>query len=615
MQHLYPSRLRRLLAGLAASAGLLVFAGSAAALAPGDPDPTFGDNGVAFYPLGAASRINAVALQPDGKIVVAGQATNANGHGAFMVARLNPDGSLDPTFGDQGTVVKEFGAGSSITSEATALVIQPDGQIVVGGDASDSSNRPLLLVARLSGINGSFDDSFGDHGKVLSEVIWGLTSLSAAVTTLALQPNGQIVAGGFGFDSDGPEMGLVTRLDTTGSFDSSFGDGDATVLFVPGMAGRHASWEVDALALQPDGGIVAGGIADDNGDSEALVARLAAPAGGLDPLFGSGGLVTFQPFAADEGRSSNVSALTLQPDGKIVAAGGAAGSAQPSSPLLVARLAGARGGFDPSFGSGGTVLKSLGAGASPFSSARAMVLQPDGSLVLGGAASDAHGNNQALVARLVGTNGSLDPSFGNSGTVLTQLGVGSSGSSEVDALALQPDGQIVAAGRAGSTAMVTRLIGQPAASSGGTGGGGGGGGADNVAPSTSVATLSKLGIIPTVFAAADSGPTISETVGAQVSYDDTAAVTTMFTVFKRSRGVLHKHRCMKPARGRIGKRCTRWPVVGRFTHADKVGLNSFHFSGRLHGRKLKPGRYRLRARPRFAGPTGQAVEVTFRIVS
>jgi hypothetical protein len=117
-----------------------------------------------------------------------------------------------------------------------------------------------------------------------------------------------------------------------------------------------------------------------------------------------------------------------------------------------------------------------------------------------------------------------------------------------------------------------------------------------------------------VFAAADSGPTIARTVGAQVSYEDTKAVTTMFTVFKRSLGVRHKHRCMKPARGRSGKRCTRWAVVGRFTHADQVGLNSFHFSGRLHNRKLHPGRYRLRARPRFAGPEGKAIEVRFRIV-
>jgi hypothetical protein len=100
-----------------------------------------------------------------------------------------------------------------------------------------------------------------------------------------------------------------------------------------------------------------------------------------------------------------------------------------------------------------------------------------------------------------------------------------------------------------------------------------------------------------------------------VSYEDSSAVTTLFTVFKRSRGVRHKHRCMKPKRGRSGKRCTRWVVVGRFTHADQAGLNSFHFSGRVNNRKLKTGRYRLRARPRFAGPSSQAIEVRFRIVS
>jgi hypothetical protein len=163
--------------------------------------------------------------------------------------------------------------------------------------------------------------------------------------------------------------------------------------------------------------------------------------------------------------------------------------------------------------------------------------------------------------------------------------------------------------------MVTRLLGV-ASSPGGAGGGGGtGAGGNPLGPSGVVATLSKLGITPSVFAAADSGPTISRTVGAQVSYEDSQAVTTMFTVLKRSRGVRHKGRCLKPKRHRTGKRCTRWVVAGRFTHADQVGLNSFHFSGRIHGRKLRPGRYRLRARPRFQGPTAQAVETRFRIVS
>jgi hypothetical protein len=199
--------------------------------------------------------------------------------------------------------------------------------------------------------------------------------------------------------------------------------------------------------------------------------------------------------------------------------------------------------------------------------------------------------------------------------VLRQLANGADSTSEVHALALQADGKIVAAGFAGPEIVVARLMGDSTSAGGPGGSPPGAGGGNPLGPSTAVATLSKLGITPTVFAAADSGPTISRTVGAQVSYEDSQAITTMFTVFKRSRGVRHKGLCLKPKRHRTGKRCTRWVVAGRFTHADHVGLNTFHFSGRIHGRKLRPGRYRLRARPRFQGPTAKAIETRFRIVS
>src|SRR4051812_16196840 len=98
-----PSAPFRLLARALLSAALLVCATPAVALSPGDPDPTFGSDGATYYSLGLgptpSARIEAVALQPDGKIVVAGRATDPDGHDAFLVARLDDDGSLDSSFG------------------------------------------------------------------------------------------------------------------------------------------------------------------------------------------------------------------------------------------------------------------------------------------------------------------------------------------------------------------------------------------------------------------------------------------------------------------------------------------------------------------------------------
>jgi hypothetical protein len=162
---------------------------------------------------------------------------------------------------------------------------------------------------------------------------------------------------------------------------------------------------------------------------------------------------------------------------------------------------------------------------------------------------------------------------------------------------------------------VARLIGDtPAPSGDGSTGGGGPGSGNTLGPQNLVATVSKLGITPATFQAAPSGPSIAQTVGAQVSYENTQAATTMLTVLRPTRGVRYKGSCVKPSRHRHGKGCTRWVAVGRFPHSDKAGLNSFHFTGRVYGRKLKPGRYKLRARPRFAGPAGTAIEINFRIV-
>src|SRR5256885_8513102 len=108
-----PSAPFRLLTLALACAGMAVCAGPALALSPGDPDPAFGSDGVVYYSLGVgptpAAQIDAAAVQPDGKIVLAGNATDPNGRKTMLVARLDPNGALDQGFGDGGTVIKQLG--------------------------------------------------------------------------------------------------------------------------------------------------------------------------------------------------------------------------------------------------------------------------------------------------------------------------------------------------------------------------------------------------------------------------------------------------------------------------------------------------------------------------
>jgi len=204
LQRLDAFCLRRLLAGALATAGLLIFAGSAAALAPGDPDPTFGGDGVVSYALGsgpsASSRFDAVALQSDGKIVLAGRATDSNGDDAFLVVRLNSDGSLDSSFGDGGKIEAQLGSGDFASSAAHAVAIQPDGKIVVGGEARSTPSNGFM-VARLNP-NGSFDSEFGDGGKLFADMPSDGADYPI-VSAVAVQ-GGKIVVGGTAVSARAP---------------------------------------------------------------------------------------------------------------------------------------------------------------------------------------------------------------------------------------------------------------------------------------------------------------------------------------------------------------------------------------------------------------------------
>jgi hypothetical protein len=136
-----------------------------------------------------------------------------------------------------------------------------------------------------------------------------------------------------------------------------------------------------------------------------------------------------------------------------------------------------------------------------------------------------------------------------------------------------------------------------------------------------VSILTGLTISPSTFLPALSGGPLSATptgknkkYGAKVSYRDGQAATTTFTVLRKSSGRMHGKSCQKPSKqNKHGKSCTLLRKVGSFTHADKAGANSVHFSGRLNGKKLPVGSYELQLVARDAAGNGPAVEKGFKI--
>ena len=370
--------------------------------APGDLDPSFGAGGI-VRAGDAVSTANAIAVQPDGRIVVAGSTAGTPGFD-WRLVRLNPDGTLDASFGTGGVVTTDFGGDYDI---ATAVALQPDGRIVVAGyEGDDSGVDRDFAVARFSA-DGSLDASFGAGGRVTANLTQGPDDAQDVV----LQPDGKIVVAGIA----GSQFGLL-RLNPDGTGDASFGAGGGVRTDVGGLA------FVTSVVLQADGRIVVGG-SSSTGPSGTFALARHLPDGRLDPSFGTGGLVRTDVAPGLE----SVYAMALQPDGRIVAAG-----PMGARDFAVVRYL-ASGDVDRSFGLGGFVFTDFAGDDIPT----AVAVQPDGRIVVAGLAGD------FALARYL-PDGRLDPSFGAGGKVTTDTtGDGNDGA---NALTLQPDGRILAAG-------------------------------------------------------------------------------------------------------------------------------------------------------------------------
>jgi serralysin len=251
----------------------------------------------------------------------------------FPVSALAAGGQLDPTFGGDGKVTTHF-AGET-DAAARAVAIQTDGKLVVAGDSFGSVSADRFALARYK-LDGSLDSSFGGDGKVRTHFAG---ESDAAASAVAIQADGKIVAAGYSFV--GFNRFALARYNLDGSLDSSFGgDGKVITHFAEG-----SSDVASAVAIQTDGQIVAAGRSQEAGQVRFALARYN-PNGALDSSFGAdgNGRVTTQ-FPG----SALASALAIQDDGKIVAAG----ASQVSHRRFALARYDSNGTLDPSFGADG----------------------------------------------------------------------------------------------------------------------------------------------------------------------------------------------------------------------------------------------------------------------
>jgi uncharacterized delta-60 repeat protein len=399
---------------LFAAALVVAVAVGVSSASPGALDPTFGSGGKVTTSFGAGyDEIDDMALQPDGKIVAGGYVEPTTAGATFGLARYKPSGALDTTFGTGGRVTTALGSRSWVN----AVLVQPDAKIVAIGYVKVGTET-RFGVARYNAAGG-LDTSFGTGGKVTTDVGSSGTTYAAV-----LQPDGKIVA--VGVAQNGSRFELV-RYNPDGSLDTSFGtNGKVATSF--GAGGTYAF----GAALQPDGKILAGGFHYNTGGLYHFALARYNANGSLDTSFGTGGkVVTAIGSSHSVGR-----VVALQSDGKIVMGGYSYNGATYDLTLVRYHTNGT---LDPSFGSGGKVLTSFGAGWR--SSVNELLIQPNGKIVAVGYARKTE-QDFFVVARYLAT-GALDTSFGSGGKVKTSFGT-------IDdyagAAVLQPDGKIVAGG-------------------------------------------------------------------------------------------------------------------------------------------------------------------------
>ena len=394
-------------AGLGLTAVLLVGVGSVGA-APGDLDTTFSSDGKVTTDIGTTDAGRAVAIQSDGKIVVAGFA-QISGTYEFAVVRYGTDGTLDSSFSSDGIATIDVSSGNDL---AYAIAIQSDGMIVVGGATGVGGANTEFGVARLTS-SGVLDTGFSTDGKIE----FGVGAGDDVLTGLAIASDGDIVAVGYGSNGSNFDF-AVARLTSAGVLDTAF-DSDGKVLVPVGSGADYGH----AVAIASDGDILVAGTSHNGSNEDMAVVRLTS-AGALDTAFDSDGKVTVAIGSGDD----EARGIALLADGGIVIAGESGNGSNDD--IAVVRLTSA-GALDTTFSGDGKATVAVGSGADVGHS---VAISASSQVVVAG--TSAGGDDDVAVVVLTGTGPAGAPSglgatIGNVQVVLAWTAPASDGGSPI----------------------------------------------------------------------------------------------------------------------------------------------------------------------------------------
>jgi len=399
--------------------GKIIAAGSASPVNHGDfglvrynsdgsLDTSFDTDGIVTTDFNNNSEVGtAVALQQDGKIVVAGFSTDSTTgvDDKFALARYNSDGSLDTAFDTDGKVITSIGG----FDNAFAVALQSDGKILAAGSAPNGNNNDFALVRFNS--DGSLDTAFDTDGIVKTD--FG-TNNGDGAGAMTLQSDGKIILAGSSFNRNTSDSDFaVARYNSNGSLDTTFDtDGKVTTDFGISDSGN-------GVALQSNGTIIVAGTHYDGSDNNFAMARYNSN-GSLDTTFDTDGKVTWDFGGQEIGND-----VAIDTNGKIVVVG------HTRSDFSLSQFALARynsnGSPDTTFDTDGMVTVQFG--GDDFG--QAIAIQTDGKIIVGGSTNLGFTNTVFALARFdvaSSTNVTIDIKPGNKHS---RIMIGSRGNASV----------------------------------------------------------------------------------------------------------------------------------------------------------------------------------------
>jgi len=325
----------------------------------GDPDDSFGTNGVVSLTIGSeGSSISEIEVQSDGKIVGFG---NANGNAILL--RLNPNGTLDSSFGSNGVTNMASGA---------SFEILENGKFIVSGGVSDGFNV-FFSISRYHE-DGTLDTSFGDSGTAVTDISPERFDLNASIK---IQEDGKMVLVGTTYTNATERRAIIARYLTDGTLDLTFGGTGFVTTSVGGSPGYGIFSDV---AIQENGKIITAGLAEQEiggglFDTQSLLVRYNQD-GTVDENFGQDGIVITD--TATNG-NSRINSIVIQPDNYIVAIGSSAEPAPSFQSYVTCMKYNSSGVLESNFGKNGIVISDLF--GSETNTGFDLALQSDGKIV------------------------------------------------------------------------------------------------------------------------------------------------------------------------------------------------------------------------------------------